>query len=83
MAKYTEFKYTKANGEVSERTVFPLRIIGDKMLALDVSQLDEVEREEAFYSLEAIHEQYLEAIRRAGFGSLYRSFFLDKISEKK
>ena len=78
---FQTFKYTKEGGEVSTRVVYPLHIIhNDKLLAIDVSQMNDDERAEADTILNAIHQQYLKAVKDAGFASYYRSFFLDNMS---
>ena len=75
------FKYTKVpSGEVSTRVVYPMHIVEDKMLSIDVSKLSDDERQEATITLDAIHKQYIQAIKDAGFGSNFRYFFLDQMS---
>ena len=75
------FKYTKAGGDTSIRTVYPLNIVGDdKLLCVDLSEYDETEKEEFQSILEAIHNEYIQAIKNVGLGSNFRTFFLDKIS---
>ena len=74
------FKYTKESGEVSTRVVYPLKIIdNDKLLAIDMSGMTDEERKETEVILDAIHKQYLQSIKDAGFGSYYRSFFLEQM----
>jgi hypothetical protein len=74
------FKYTKENGDVSLRVVYPMHIVDDKMLSIDVSQMNDAERHEATIALDAIHKQYIQAIKDAGFGSNFRYFFLEQMS---
>ena len=75
------FKYTKVpSGEVSTRVVYPMHIVEDKMLSIDVSKLSDDERQDATITLDAIHKQYIQAIKDAGFGSNFRYFFLDQMS---
>ena len=80
------FKYTKDNGEVSDRVVYPVGVVDFgtdkvKLHALDLSKYTPEEREEKEIILNAIHKQYLQAIYDAGFASDYRYFFLRGISE--
>ena len=81
------FKYTKDSGEVSDRIVYPLTVLDFgtervKLQALDLSDYTAEEREEAEIILDAIHRQYLNAIKEAGFASNYRSFFLRGIDSE-
>ena len=73
------FKYTKVSGEVSYRTVYPIYNVDDKLLSIDLSDKTDQERIEATYILDAIHKQYLAAIRDAGFAKNYRYFFLEQM----
>jgi hypothetical protein len=74
------FKYTKLpSGEVSTRVVYPMHIVDDKMLSIDVSKLSDDERHEATITLDAIHKQYIQSIKDAGFGSNFRYFFLEQM----
>ena len=75
------FKYTKESGDISDRVACPLYIIdGDKMLMIDVTPFNDVERQEVVQKLEEIHQEMLRSIRQAGFSDRYRSFFLDQMS---
>lgn len=74
------FKYTKESGEESTRVVYPLRIVEDKLLSIDLSQYSDEERKDAIVILDAIHKQYIKAIKDAGFGSNFRYFFMDQMS---
>jgi hypothetical protein len=75
------FKYTKLpSGEVSTRVVYPMHLVDDKMLSIDVSKLSDAERQEAKVVLDAIHKQYIQSIKDAGFGSDFRYFFLEQMS---
>jgi len=75
------FTYTKQpSGEVSNRVVYPLHLVDDKMLSIDVTELSDKEREEAIVVLNAIHKKYIADIKAAGFGSNFRYFFLDQMS---
>jgi len=74
------FKYTKENGDESMRVVYPLRIVDDKLLSIDMSGMTDVERAEAIVVLDAIHKQYVKAVADAGFSSQYRYFFMEQMS---
>ena len=78
MLKY--FKYTKENGEKSERVVYPLHLVDDKMLSIDLTPFSDAERIEKANILDAIYKEYLKMIRDAGFGDRYRMFFLEQMS---
>jgi hypothetical protein len=73
------FKYTKENGEVSTRVVYPMHLVDDKMLSIDVSKLSDEARQDAKVVLDAIHKQYIQSIKDAGFGSNFRYFFLEQM----
>lgn len=80
------FTYTKDSGDTSHRVVYPVGIVDPgtdkvKLHAIDLSELNAEEREEARVVLDAIHRQYLDSMKAAGFGSMYRYFFLRGISE--
>jgi hypothetical protein len=42
--------------------------------------MNDAERHEATIALDAIHKQYIQAIKDAGFGSNFRYFFLEQMS---
>lgn len=74
------FKYTKQpSGEVSHRVVYPVQLVDDKMLSIDLTDLEDEERAEQVLILDAIHKQYIAAMKEAGFGSRYRYFFLEQM----
>lgn len=76
-----QFKYTKQpSGEVSNRVVYPLHLVDDKLLSIDVSNMTDEERLDVQVVLDAIHKQYIQSINDAGLGSNFRSFFLDQMS---
>ena len=74
------FKYTKDNGDESNRVVYPLRNIDDKLLSIDMSDMNDKERQEAIAVLDVIHKQYVKAVADAGFAARYRYFFLGQMS---
>jgi len=76
---FKRFHYTDLKGKESDRVVYPLSIVDDKIFAIDVSEYSAEEREEYGYILEAIHKQYIQAIKDAGLSSNFRYFFIDKM----
>lgn len=76
------FKYTKQpSGEVSNRVVYPVQLVDDKMLSIDLTDLTDEERLDKIAVLDAIHKQYIAAMKEAGFASRYRYFFLDQMED--
>jgi len=74
------FKYTKANGDISYRKVYPLNLSGDdKLLCADLTEFDTQEAEEYSALLDEIHQNYIQAIKDVGLGSTFRTFLLDRI----
>ena len=75
------FKYTKQpSGDESYRTVYPMHLVDDKLLCIDLSDMDDGERHEANITLDAIHKRYIQMIKDAGFSSQFRTFFLEQMS---
>mgnify|MGYP001818656741 CR=1 FL=1 len=68
------FRYTKANGQKSERTAYFIHGATDLALAIDLSEFDEPER--AYYEakLDAIRKEFYDNIRDIGLGGNIRSF---------
>lgn len=76
-----QFKYTKQpSGDISYRTVYPLRNVDNKLLSIDMSDMSDAERAEAIETLDAIHKRYVAEVSEAGFDNRYRYFFLDQMS---
>ncbi len=75
------FYYTKKDNSVSERIVHPVGIVNDKLLALDLTEFDNDERDEYDAILKRIHSQYLQAIKDVGLGTQFRYFFFDGIKD--
>lgn len=73
------FIYTKKSGDRSNRVVYPLHMVEDKVLAIDLSEFNDEQRIEAERILDKIHRDYLDEIYAAGFADNFRSFFLDGI----
>ena len=74
------FKYTKESGEESNRVVYPLRVVDDKLLSIDMSGMTDAERQDAIIILDAIHKQYVKAVADAGFADRYRYFFMEQMT---
>lgn len=74
------FTYTKANGEVSTRTVYPIGVVDDKLFSIDLSDLDDTERLYTERLLDQVHKQYIEGIKETVGDSRFRYFFFDKMS---
>jgi len=75
------FTYTKKSGEKTNRVIYPLRLIdGDKILAIDLTDYNDKEREDYTNLLDKIHREYLDNIYEAGFASNFRSFFVENMS---
>lgn len=75
-----QFKYTKANGDESYRTVYPIRVVDDKLLSIDMSGFTDKERADSIAELDEIHKAYVKAIADAGYAGNYRMFFLGQMS---
>lgn len=80
MSVLKTFTYTKENGEKSVRTVYPIGVVDDKLFSIDLSDLNDIDREEAKMLLEAVHKQYIEGIKEAVGSSRFRYFFFEGIS---
>jgi len=74
------FTYIKKNGKVSERVVYTLRLVDDKLLAIDMTEYNDAERNQSINVLDMIHREYLDNIYAAGFSDDFRSFFLENMS---
>ena len=74
------FTYTKASGEKSARTVYPIGVVDDKMLSIDLSDLDDVGRKDYMDKLEEAHKAYIQAIKDAVGSSRFRYFFFEGMS---
>jgi len=75
------FKYTKPSGDTSIRQVYPLNVVGnDKLLCVDLTQFDTDDKQDYENLLNQIHNDYIQAIKDAGLGSTFRTFFLEKMS---
>ena len=75
------FNYTDVKGKKTTRTVHPIGIVDDKLFCTDLSEYSAEEREEYMYILEALHKQYIQAIKDVGLGTNFRNFFLDKMAD--
>ena len=66
------FTYIKKSGETSERVIYPLRLVdGDKILAIDLTEFSDAERNTAVDILDRIHRTYLDEIYTAADTSTY------------
>ena len=74
------FTYTKESGDKSVRTVYPIGVVDDKLFAIDLSDMDEEQREQAKDLLEFVHKQYIDGIKEAVGSSRFRYFFFEGIS---
>lgn len=73
------FHYTDKKGKESDRLVYPIGLVDDKLFAIDLTEYDEEEREDYKVILDAIHAQTVQAIKDAGMGSNFRYFFIRNI----
>ena len=76
----TNIKYTKANGEVSNRVIHPFGVLDAgrdnvKIQAIDLSGYTDSERQEFEIVLDAIRKEYIQKIYALGLGANIRSFF--------
>lgn len=74
------FKYTKANGDESQRTVFVVSPPSDGYLTIDLSEYDKEEQDYYEGQLQAIHNEFLEEIRILGLSTNWRNFKESRIS---
>mgnify|MGYP001818456035 CR=1 FL=1 len=77
-------KYTKANGDVSTRVIYPVGVLDAgkdnvKIQAIDLTQMTDEEREGAEVVLNAIRKTAVQAINEAGLSDRWRSFFFKQI----
>lgn len=75
------FNYTKANGDVSERYVFPINMPSDMMLGIDLTEFDEKDRSAYVTQLELLYADVRDAIIDMGLNMQYRNFKKDGIEE--
>ena len=73
------FVYKKPEGDISERYVWEVHPASDKMLALDLSEFSEKDREYYVEQLTALYDVLKEDIKQLGLGSNYRFFKKDRI----
>ena len=80
--KIKEFTYTDTKGKVSERVVYQLHPVSNKLLGIDLTEFSSVERD--FYEEELKNLDMLisQSIKAMGLGSNYRNFLGEKICEK-
>jgi hypothetical protein len=80
----SHIKYTKADGDVSHRVIYPIGVLDTgkdnvKIQAIDLSSLTDKERTEAEIVLNAIRKSAWQAVYDAGFSDKIRSFFFKQI----
>lgn len=75
------FKYTKQDGSISFRYAHPMGIVADKILTVDLTEFDPIERYEYETILNEIHRQYIQAVKEAGLGNNFRYFFINGIED--
>lgn len=69
------FKYLKPDSEnISSRVVWEIHPASDKMLAIDLSEFSEEERDYYIEQLTAIYQVLKEDIKQLGLNSNYRYF---------
>ena len=74
------FKYTKENGDTSTRTVYQMNIVdGDKLLCVDLTEFDELERQYYMDVLDYVHKGYIQAIKDEGLSSCFRTFLINRM----
>ena len=69
-----EFDYTDAKGKHTHRVVYELSPVSDKMLAIDLTEFSEEERNFYAEQLENLHAVMKEEIKQLGLGNNYRFF---------
>lgn len=74
------FKYTKQNGDVSERTVFVIQQPTDNLLAIDLSEFEPEEQVAYEEQLQTIHNEFLDRIREVGLNRNWRAFKKSRMS---
>ena len=73
------FKYTKANGDVSYRTVYPIGVQDDKLFAIDLTDMDEHNKHVVAQRLEEVHKRYIADIVEEVGSDRFRLFFFEGI----
>lgn len=81
MKEVKHFIYTKANGDVSERAVWPINTPSNMLFGLDLSEFDQEDREQYVQSLIELEHDYMDAIYELGLGSQFRNFKEEGIEE--
>ena len=74
------FTYTKGSGEKSTRTVYPIGVVDDKLFSIDLTDLDDTERQYYAKLLDAVHKEYIEGIKEVVGDTRFRYFFFEGIS---
>jgi hypothetical protein len=74
------FKYTKANGNISHRTVYPIGVQDDKLFTIDLTDLEDAERHIVASQLEEVHKRYIADIVEVVGSDRFRLFFFEGIA---
>lgn len=74
------FIYTKASGDKSARTVYPIGVVDDKIFSIDLTDLSDEERVYNEKLLDAVHKQYIEGIKEVVGDTRFRFFFMEQMS---
>jgi len=75
------FIYHKKDGTSKERFVVELHPISNTMLAIDLTEYDENERQELEDAIEYLKQDFLSNLYDLGVGSNFRKFKSDRIEE--
>lgn len=68
------FTYTKANGDTSERVVYPIQMPSDSLFGLDLTEFTEEEQDHYAAQLELLYADVRDAIIDMGLNHQYRRF---------
>lgn len=72
--KLKNFRYTKADGSVTDRSVVVVHEPSNLMLAIDVTEYTEGERDYVLDELKTIQQVYMDSIEELGLKSKWRTF---------
>ena len=73
------FKYTKENGDKSNRLVFTLMGDTERVFCVDLSEFSNEEQDDYLNILEQLHKNYMSAIKEVGLGSTFRTFLTERM----
>ena len=69
-----EFKYTKTNGDVSDRVVLQLYGANSNLMGLDITEFDDAERDQYEAEITAAHANFMDDIKDIGLSHNWRQF---------